>query len=67
MQWIMEQMAGDKDKVMSYVVARLTFSDQLEDDPDGEFPEGEEPDAGDRSEGRGEEQSSLVRHRLKRW
>ncbi|MDN4605821.1 hypothetical protein P5G61_31680 [Paenibacillus sp. F6_3S_P_1C] len=50
MQWIMEQMAGDKDKVMSYVVARLTFSDQLEDDPDGEFPEGEEPVEGDRSE-----------------
>ncbi|CAM4216466.1 hypothetical protein [Paenibacillus xylanexedens] len=35
---------------MSYVVARLTFSEQLIDDPDGEFPEGEEPDAGDRSE-----------------
>ncbi|MGX1827322.1 hypothetical protein ACWIE6_03675 [Paenibacillus taichungensis] len=48
-QWIMEQIAEDKDKIMSYVAARLTFSEQLDDDPDGEFPEGEEPDAGDRS------------------
>ncbi|MCW3792885.1 hypothetical protein OM416_14940 [Paenibacillus sp. LS1] len=50
MQWIMEQMAGDKANIMSYIVARLTFSEHLKDDPDGEFPEGEEPDEGDRSE-----------------
>lgn len=49
-QWIIAQMEGDKERIMSYVVARLTFSEQLQDDPDGEFPEGEEPDEGDRSE-----------------
>ncbi|MGO4730534.1 hypothetical protein [Paenibacillus sp. 2KB_22] len=49
-QWIMEQMDRDKNHMMSYVLARLTFSEQLEDDPDGEFPEGEELEAGDRSE-----------------
>ncbi|MBR2566578.1 MAG: hypothetical protein IKE29_18450 [Paenibacillus sp.] len=49
-QWLMEQMEEEKDQIMSYVVARLTFSEQLDDDPDGEFAEGEELDAGDRSE-----------------
>ena len=45
-QWIMEQLAQDKENIMSYVVARLTFSEQLEDDPDGEFREGEELEEG---------------------
>ncbi|WP_339836963.1 hypothetical protein [Paenibacillus sp. FSL R7-0272] len=49
-QWIMEQIAEDKDEIMSYVVARLAFSEHLDDDPDGEFADGEELDAGDRSE-----------------
>lgn len=49
-QWIMGQFAEDKASIMSYVVARLTFSEELDDDPDGEFAAGEEPEAGDRSE-----------------
>lgn len=49
-QWLMEQLGEDKANIMSYVEARVTFSEQLDDDPDGEFPEGEEPEAGDRSE-----------------
>ncbi|MFE6078242.1 hypothetical protein ACFVQB_27680 [Paenibacillus sp. NPDC057886] len=49
-QWMMEQFAEDKENIMSYVAARLTFSEQLKDDPDGEFPKGEEPDEEDRSE-----------------
>lgn len=49
-KWLMERYNEEKSSIMSYVVARLTFSEQLDDDPDGEFPEGEEPDDGDRSE-----------------
>ncbi|PAD30011.1 hypothetical protein [Paenibacillus sp. 7523-1] len=49
-QWITEQLAQDKEHIMSYVVARLTFSEQLDDDPDGEFREEEELDEGDKSE-----------------
>lgn len=48
--WLMELYNDEKESIMSYVVARLTFSEQLDDDPDGEFPEGEELDEGDRSE-----------------
>lgn len=49
-QWIMAQIEEDKEQVMAYVTARLTFSEQLTDDPDGEFAEGEELEEGDRSE-----------------
>lgn len=48
-KWLMERYNEEKSSIMSYVVARLTFSEQLDDDPNGEFPEGEEPDDGDRS------------------
>ncbi|WP_128100942.1 hypothetical protein [Paenibacillus sp. DCT19] len=49
-QWLLEQYNNDKDNIMSFVVARITFSEELDDDPDGEFPEGEELDEVDRSE-----------------
>lgn len=50
-QWLMERYTEEKNVIMSYVVARLTFSEQLnDDDPDGDFAEGEELDEGDRSE-----------------
>ena len=49
-RWLLEQYNNDNDNIMSFVVARITFSEALDDDPDGEFPEGEELDEGDRSE-----------------
>jgi hypothetical protein len=45
-KWLMELYNDEKENIMSYVVARLTFSEQLDDDPDGEFPEGEELEEG---------------------